>query len=477
MNPKTSAKTSSKEVQDLLGDGLKRRWWQSPTLWIGAVAVVGAVGGYLYWQQQRVANAKPVYVTEAAKRGTLSITVAANGTLQPTRTVNVGSELSGTVRNVLVDVNDQVKKGQVLVELDSDKLQSQLSRSKASVASAQARLEQSRASLKEARANFARLEEVHRISGGKVPSAAEMDSGRAAVERAVAEEAASRASVADAQAALKSDETNLSKSSIKSPIDGVILTRAVDPGNAVAASLQAVTLFTVAEDLQKLRLEVSVDEADIGSVQAGQRASFTVSAHPSRTFPAKVTRVDYGSTKTDNVVTYLARLDVRNDDLALRPGMTASATIRANERTDVLLVPNAALRFTPVGMQAPGAAGAGEGSPSGPRAERGAGGAGGGAPAGAPGAGGGRPQGASGSSGGIMGQLMPQRPRMNRGGAGGAQAMGPGQTRYVWILEGEQPTAVKVKTGISDGRMTEVESDELKEGAQVITDQRSGAPR
>ena len=467
MSKKTSASTS-KDVQELLGDGLARRWWQSPTVWIGAIAVAGAIGGYVWWQNHQAANAKPVYVAEEVKRGNLSITVAATGTLQPTRTVNIGSELSGTVRRVLVDVNDEVKKGQVLVELDTDKLQAQLNRSKASVASAQARLQQSQATLKEARSSLARLEEVHRISGGKVPSAAEMDSGRAAVERAVADEAAARASVEDAKAALKTEETNLSKAAIKSPIDGVILTRSVDPGNAVAASLQAVTLFTVAEDLNQLRLQVSVDEADIGQVQAGQRASFTVSAHPSRTYPAKVTRVDYGSTKTDNVVTYLAMLDVRNEDLSLRPGMTASATIRSNERNEVLLVPNAALRFTPVGMQAPAAPGAerpaGAAAPNGERGPRPQG-------AGGPGAS------AGGSGGGIMGQLMPQRPRMSRGGANGGQALAAGQTRYVWVLEGQNPVAVQVKTGVSDGRMTEVESDQLKEGAQVITDQRSGAPK
>lgn len=370
---KKNAASTSKDVQELLGDGLTRRWWQSPTVWIATVAVAGAIGAYMYWAQQQKANAKPVYVTEDIKRGDLSLTVLANGTLQPTRTVNVGSELSGTVRNVRVDVNDEVKKGQVLVELDTDKLQAQLNRSKASVVSAQAKLQQSQATLRESRSNFARLEEVHRISGGKVPSAAEMDAGRATVERSTADEAAARAAVDDARAALKTDETNLSKASIKSPIDGVILTRTVDPGNAVAASLQAVTLFTVAEDLKQLRLEVSVDEADIGQVQAGQRASFTVSAHPSRTFPAKVTRVDYGSTKTDNVVTYLARLEVRNDDLSLRPGMTASSTIRSSERKDVILVPNAALRFTPVGMQAPalpGAQGAATGSAAGERGPR-----------------------------------------------------------------------------------------------------------
>ncbi|MBD7960463.1 MULTISPECIES: efflux RND transporter periplasmic adaptor subunit [Comamonas] len=461
MSKKKSASTSQ-DVQELLGDGLTRRWWQSPTLWIGVVALAGAAGAYLYWQQQQKANAKPVYVTEAVKRGDLSLTVLANGTLQPTRTVNVGSELSGTVRNVLVDVNDAVKKGQVLVELDTDKLQAQLNRSKASVMSAQARLQQSQATLKESRSNFARLQEVHRISGGKVPSAAEMDAGQATVERSIADEAAARASVDDARAALKTDETNLSKASIKSPIDGVILTRTVDPGNAVAASLQAVTLFTVAEDLKKLRLEVSVDEADIGQVQAGQRASFTVSAHPSRTYPAKVTRVDYGSTKTDNVVTYLARLEVHNEDLSLRPGMTASSTIRSSERKDVILVPNAALRFTPVGMQAPAVPGA----PAGAAGERGPRAQGQGGPGAAPGA----------SGGGIMGQLMPQRMRSSRG-VGGSQALGVGQTRYVWVLEGGAPVAVQVKTGISDGRITEVESDKLAEGAQVITDQRNGAAR
>lgn len=461
MSKKKSASTSQ-DVQELLGDGLTRRWWQSPTLWIGVVALAGAAGAYLYWQQQQKANAKPVYVTEAVKRGDLSLTVLANGTLQPTRTVNVGSELSGTVRNVLVDVNDAVKKGQVLVELDTDKLQAQLNRSKASVMSAQARLQQSQATLKESRSNFARLQEVHRISGGKVPSAAEMDAGQATVERSIADEAAARASVDDARAALKTDETNLSKASIKSPIDGVILTRTVDPGNAVAASLQAVTLFTVAEDLKKLRLEVSVDEADIGQVQAGQRASFTVSAHPSRTYPAKVTRVDYGSTKTDNVVTYLARLEVHNEDLSLRPGMTASSTIRSSERKDVILVPNAALRFTPVGMQSPAVPGA----PAGAAGERGPRAQGQGGPGAAPGA----------SGGGIMGQLMPQRMRSSRG-VGGSQALGVGQTRYVWVLEGGAPVAVQVKTGISDGRITEVESDKLAEGAQVITDQRNGAAR
>ena len=178
-------------------------------------------------------------------------------------------------------------------------------RSRAALAAAQAQLAQAAATVKESRANLARLEEVARLSGGKVPSATELDSARATLDRAVADEASARANVDEARAALSTDETNLSKASIRSPIDGVVLTRTVDPGNAVAASLQAVTLFTVAEDLAKLRLEVDVDEADVGAVKVGQKASFTVSAYPSRRYPASITRVAFGSTKTDNVVTYI----------------------------------------------------------------------------------------------------------------------------------------------------------------------------
>jgi HlyD family secretion protein len=222
------------------------------------------------------------------------------------------------------------------------------------VASAKAKVAQTTATVKEAQAGLARLEEVARLSGGQVPSKAELDSGRAALARAVADEASARAGVKDAQAALSTDQINLSKASIVAPADGVVLTRTVDPGNAVAASLQAVTLFTVAEDLTKLRLWVYVDEADVSAVKVGQDASFTVSAYPGRAFPAKVTRVGFGSTITDNVVTYLTYMDVDNADLALRPGMTATSTITATQRKDVLLVPNAALRFAPT--EAPAAA-------------------------------------------------------------------------------------------------------------------------
>ena len=214
-----------------------------------------------------------------------------------------------------------------------------------------AKVQQAVATHKESASSLARLESVHQLSGGKVPSGIELDAARAVLERARADEASARANVNDARAALSTDETNLAKASIRSPSDGVVLTRAVDPGNAVAASLQAVTLFSIAEDLHRLRLLVNVDEADVGSVAVGQKATFTVSAYPTRRYPATVTRVAYGSTTTDNVVTYQAQLDVDNQDLSLRPGMTATATITATERQQVLLVPNTALRFTPAAAQ------------------------------------------------------------------------------------------------------------------------------
>jgi HlyD family secretion protein len=248
MNTTTDTRqtASASDVDTLLGTQAPRVWWRRPASWIGVALVLLAALGAFAWQAQQKANAAPAYTTEAVRRGNLSFAVTANGTLQPTRSVNIGSELSGTVARVHVDVNDRVKKGQVLVELDTAKLRDQIVRSRASLASAQAKVAQTVATVKEAQGNFARLEEVARLSGGKVPSKAELDTGRAVLERAQADEASARAAVADARAALSTDETNLSKASIRSPIDGVVLTRTVEPVNAWSASMQAVKLIMIA---------------------------------------------------------------------------------------------------------------------------------------------------------------------------------------------------------------------------------------
>ncbi len=418
---------SSADMQALLNEPPHPAWWRRPVVWSTLALLLIGGGGYYYWQKNAQAKAAPAYVTAPVGKGNLTLSVAANGTLQPTRSVSIGSELSGTVRKVYVDVNDRVTKGQILVELDTAKLNDQVARSRATLAAAKARVTQVNATLNEAKGNLARLEEVSRLSGGKVPSASELDSGRATVARAVADQLAAQANVAEATATASTDNTNLSKASIRSPIDGVVLTRSVDPGNAVAASLQAVTLFTVAEDLKALRLQVNVDEADVGAVKIGQKASFTVSAYPARKYPASITRVAFGSTINENVVTYITYLDVDNTDLSLRPGMTAAATITATERQDVLLVPSPALRFQPAA--------------TGKAADQ--------------------------ADGGIVSSLLPKFP------GGKKKSSGSGTAKQVWVLQDGAATAISVTTGINDGRMTEITGGDLREGMLVITDQRS----
>ncbi len=432
--------TGKTDLAALLDEPSARSWYRRPALWL-ALAAAGLIGaGVWWWLASRAASAAPSYTTQTVARGNVTLTVTANGTIQPTRTINIGSELSGTVLNVNVDVNDPIKKGQVLVVLDTAKLRDQILRSKATLAAATAKVAQTAATTLEARATLGRLDEVARLSGGKVPSKAELDTGRATLARAIADGASAEAGVSDARAALSTDQINLSKASITAPADGVVLTRTVDPGNTVAASLQAVTLFTMAEDLNKLRLWVYVDEADVGSVKLGQDATFTVSAYLSRPFPARITRVGFGSTITDNVVTYLTYLDVDNADRSLRPGMTATASIVAEARKDVLLVPNAALRYTPSTTAAAAKKSLTSGMAFGP----------------------------------------PKSESKRKGAADNASTAG---AREVWVLPKDSngasaaPVAVAVTPGISDGHMTEITGGDLRAGMQVVTAQTTQAAK
>jgi HlyD family secretion protein len=403
-----------------------RRW-----LFVAAGALVlAAAAAYFLLRAGDTAAAR--YVTEEASRGNLVATVSATGRLQPTNQVDVGSELSGTITRVLVDDNDRVKKGQVLAQLDLSRLQDQVAKSRAALAAAEAQLSQMQATEAEARANLARLRQVAGLSGGKVPSKAEMEAAEAALKRAAANVANARASIAQAEAQLKSDETNLAKASIRSPVNGMVLRRKVEPGQTVAASLQAPVLFTLAEDLSQMTLEVDVDEADVGRVREGQSATFTVDAHPGRRYPSKLVRVGYGSQLKDNVVSYLTVLSVDNADLSLRPGMTGTAEITTTRRENVLLVPNAALRFSPPTKLAPTA------------------------------------------SRGLVASMLPRPP--SAGSKPPAKAPAKGQAQRVWVLRGGEPAPVAVTIGASDGRMSEVTGGELREGMQVITEMPS-APK
>ncbi len=338
---------SADALRDLVVKGGKPRFGGRARLLLGAGAVVlaGLLAFALFGNG--AADDVPRYRTEPAKKGELLINVSATGNLHPTNQVDVGSELSGMIEAVLVDVNDRVRKGQVLARLDTLKLRDQVRQAKADLAATQAKVRQTEATVAESAATLARLKEVARLSGGKVPSKAELDGGEATALRAVADQRAAEAAVASSRALLSTYEISLSKATVHSPIDGVVLTRKVEPGQTVAAAMTAPVLFTLAEDLRRMELQVDVDEADVGKVKDGQGARFHVDAWPGRQFPAVVTRVGWGSQTKDGVVSYLTILRVTNDELLLRPGMTATAEITTAQRKDVLLVPNTALRFSP----------------------------------------------------------------------------------------------------------------------------------
>ena len=402
------------------GGGGTRRW-----LWLAAALLVIAVAVWLVLRSGDESDA-PRYATGPVSVGTLVVKVSATGNLQPTNQVEVGSELSGIVDQVYVDINDPVKQGQVLARLDLSRLQDAVAKSRASLAAAEAQVLLAQATVAEARAALSRYRQVAELSGGKVPSQSEMDSADANLKRAEANEASARASVTQARANLQSDETNLAKASIRSPINGVVLKRQVEPGQTVAASFQAPVLFTLAEDLAKMELQVDVDEADVGQVKAGQKARFSVDAWPGRHYTAVITRVGFGSQVKDGVVSYLTVLEVDNSDLSLRPGMTGTAEITTLTRENALLVPNAALRFTPASEA--------------------------------------QPQQKSG--GNVMSFMMPRMPRQPPK----ATAKDSGGTPSVWVLREGRPTEIEVQTGASDGRQTEITGGTLEAGMEVITE-------
>ena len=410
------------DLPDFLKAGKVSRFGgKKPYLIAGTIVV--AVAAYLTFAG---GNGAPQgqYTTEEAAVGNLVVTISASGTLQPTRSVDVGSELSGTLEAVLVNENDTVKQGQVVARLDTSKLQDTAAKSRAAVSAAVANVAQMEATVAESRANLNRLRHVAELSGGKVPSKTELESAEASYQRAVANVDSAKAAVVQAQATLKSDETNIAKAVIRAPINGVVLTRKVEPGQTVVANMTTPVLFSMAEDLTKMELQVKVDEADVGNVQVGQPASFTVSAWSGRSFPATLQRVGIGSTTTDNVVTYKTVLGVANDDFALRPGMTATARIVTANRENVLMVPNAALRFTP------------------PTTTDAA------------------PQGS------YISRLMPRPPQQKKPQARKSNGAEP----QVWVLDNGQPKPLAVTVGASNGRQTEITGGELKAGTAVITD-------
>jgi len=352
----TDASTNA-NLHDFLGEPQGRklpRWAKWGGIALGIILLILLVRA-LFFGSAPAAG----YATIQAKRGDMRVHVTATGNLAPTNEVSVGSELSGVIDTVMVEENDRVVKGQALAQIDTERLIDTIHRSEAALASARANVVQMQATASLTQATLARQEEVSRISGGKVPSKTELDGARADYQRAVANLAVARANADSAAAQLSTDKTNLDRTTIRSPVTGVILSRQIEPGQTVAASFNTPTLFLIAEDLSRMELEVKVDEADVGQVKEGQTATFTVDAWPGKVFPATIKRVNVGSNNasstttttttasSSSVVSYGAVLTVANQDLILRPGMTATATITTSEEKNVLLVPNAALRFQP----------------------------------------------------------------------------------------------------------------------------------
>ena len=388
-------------------------------LWIVLIlAVLGGAGWFLWGSRSETAIR---YDTSPATRGDLSVTVVATGTVQPTTQVEISSELSGTLAAIEADYNDLVTEGQVLARLDSTKLTAPVSNAEAQLASARAQLASAEATATE---TADALDSAEALDRRGLNTRSVIVSARAAHGRAQAAVAMAKADVTLAEANLETQRADLEKAEIRSPINGIVLSRTAEKGQIVAATLNAPVLFTLAEDLTRMDLQVSVDEADIGRVKVGQEASFTVDAYPGRRFAAQITQLRYAPDDTEDVVTYTAVLSVENKDMLLRPGMTATATITVSRETDALLVPVAALRYAP--------------------------------PA----------QASSRSGGGLIGLIMPARTSDS-----GTRVDGSG----VWVLRGGQPVRVAITAGASDGTNIVARSDDLKEGDEIILSQRGGS--
>ncbi len=388
-----------------------KRW----LLILVAISVLGAAAWY-YLQIQSSSNGGYRYEMEQTFQGNLTVKVTATGTLQPLDAVDMSSETSGTVKEVMVEENDLVKAGQVLLKLDTTTLEAQVKQAQANVEVSKAQVKQAQIGLSEAKTTFQRKE---KLLPSKFVSEEELNTARSAYLKAEADLESSKAQLLQMKATLALQQDKLRKATIHSPFDGVVLSREIDPGQTVAASLQAPVLFTLARNLTQMELLLDIDEADVGTVKSGQKATFTVDAYPEETFSATITKVHLASQTVDGVVTYQARLSVDNPDGKLRPGMTSTADITIASVENAILVPNTALRFEP-------------------------------------------PASNTQATKSVLSQLIPRPPRA-------VKKKKANNTPHVWILENNQPVMVDVSTGMTDGVNTQIISG-LKLNQAVIVD-------
>ena len=409
------------------------------------VLVAVLAGGAWYAKSKLAPGVLPIeqrVKTVAVSRGPISSKITATGTLSALVTVQVGSQVSGRIAELHADFNTQVKKGQLIAKIDPQLFEAAIQQSRANLLAAEGNLAKAKAQAADA---ARQLERQKALAARELIAQADLDTAQANSDVAKASVQASQGSVEQAKASLSQAQINLAYTTITSPITGVVISRSVDVGQTVAASLQAPTLFTIAEDMTRMQVDTNVAEADIGKLAAGMTAVFQVDAWPNVTFKGKIREIRNAAINVQNVVTYDAVIDVENPELKLKPGMTANVTVNWAQADNVLQIPNAALRFRPSPDLLPS-------SPSGTAAAE---------------------TGAARASGQGQGQGRPRGGGNRAGGGGGANS----NHKQVWLLRERQVVPVIVETGITDGSSTEVSGGDLKEGDLVVTESTDGAAK
>jgi HlyD family secretion protein len=414
---------------------MRMSWLKSTKFWGVVVLVLAMAGGTAYLVKRRSAKPKVQWETSAVDRGRITARVTATGTLSALVTVQVGSQVSGSILKLYADFNSTVKKGQVIAKIDPRLFQAALENARANYAQAKATLDKDKVVAKFADRQFKRQGPLAKES---LIAVSDLDTAESTAGSSMAQVEADRANVKQALAILHQAEVNLALTNIVSPTDGTVISRNVDVGQTVAASLQAPILFVIAEDLRKMQVDTSVAEADVGKLRAGMQATFTVDAFPGEPFKGAVRQIRNAATTVQNVVTYDAVIDVDNSDLRLRPGMTANITFVFANKDDVLRVTNAALRFRPsadlmsaLKLEMPhGHRSGSDGAPGGPSL---------------------RPGGPARAGGSPKGDEAPDR-------------------RTVWVLRDDLPSPIRIKTGTTDGTRTEVVEGALQVGDLIISD-------
>ncbi len=404
----------------------KALFWIVPLLLLAA----GGFGYYKYTSTPRPAEIE--YRTTAIEKRRIVGRITASGTLQAVVTVQVGSQVSGRIQQLFADFNSSVKKGEVVAKIEPQLFQAEVAKANANYRSAKASVAQAQAKALDAERQYKRAKEL--FDQGLV-SQIDVDAAQTNAAVAAAQVDVAKASIDQARAQLNTAQVNLSYTTIVSPIDGVVISRNVDVGQTVAASLSAPVIFTIAEDLRKMQVNTSVSEGDVGRLATGMNAFFTVDAFPGQRFKGSIAQIRNAAQTVQNVVTYNALIDVANDDLKLRPGMTANTTVIYAEKDDVLAIPNQALRFRPPPEMTPSASASGGG----------------------PGSGTGRGRGNWGGGG------------ARSAGSGVPRGEGP-ESKTLWVMRDGKPQSISVQTGLTDGTNTELVGGELAEGDLVITD-------